>query len=353
MLLNLSERRLYNLRMYIDVLSNFIHQIQLPMHRLLNSILLRNISLLLFFEGLIWLTLAADNKRSAEAFLSVSLAAVGIYLLLFIFNHFIIRLLLFRHRFTLFALSGLLYWALATVIVLLIFDGFKTEQIPSAILNAIVLMLLGSGIYFIFIWIRENLLQTGEKLRQKEAELQLLHQQLNPHFLMNALNNLYGVSLSEPEMVSAKILELSELLRYQIKASRAERVSLESEMQFIEKYISHQSWKSSNLKANFEAEADAPDLQIPPLLFLPLIENSLKFSLETPAPAFEAKLICKGNMLLFSISNNCLTAENRKKSTNLGLQNLKQRLALSGIRHTLTTAESDPEQYKVTLQLWM
>ncbi|MGL5892877.1 MAG: sensor histidine kinase [Bacteroidia bacterium] len=324
------------------------------MHRILNSILFRNLIFLFFFEGLIWLTLVAGkSERSLEAFVSVLFVAAGLYLLIFILNHFIIRLFLFRRKFLLFSLFGLLYWAFATAIVLLVFDGFKTDQIPSAILNSMLLILLGSGVYFIFIWIRENLLQTGEKLRQKEDELRFLHQQLNPHFLMNALNNLYGVSLSEPEQVSSKILELSELLRYQITATRSERVSLGSEIQFIEKYIGHQTWKSSNLKASFDADADAPDLQIPPLLFLPLIENSLKFALETPAPAFDAKLICKSNVLSFSISNTCLKAGDRKKSTNLGLQNLRQRLALSGIRHTLTTAETNPEQYTVTLQLWM
>lgn len=234
-----------------------------------------------------------------------------------------------------------------------VLHGFEAGQWMWSFVNGLLLQLIGSGLYFIFLWVKENFIRTGEQLRQKQDELHLLHLQMNPHFLMNALNNLYGISLSAPDQVPGKIVELSELLRYQVNATRRERVKLSEEIEFLQKFIAHQQWKSRQLRGGLRASGTIDGVEIPPLLGLPLLENAIKFALETPEPQFEMTVDFSGNVFTVSLKNSCLAPAQRKTGTGLGLANLRQRLLLSGLRHELSSHEKEPSMYFTELKLWI
>ena len=164
--------------------------------------------------------------------------------------------------------------------------NLKTLQIVSLITN-------GMFIYFIHIVITKKISQSDKDIMNFKSELLFLKQQLNPHFLLNAMNNLYGESLSEPDKLPDRILNLSDLLRYQIEATKKDFVFANEEIDFIRKYIEYYKFRNERLIVTQNCEGPFENFEIPPLFFLPLVENAVKFSAETQEPfsfGFKIKL---------------------------------------------------------------
>src|SRR6056297_1736211 len=111
------------------------------------------------------------------------------------------------------------------------------------------------------------------------TELKLLKAQINPHFIFNALNNIYALTYSRSEKAPDSVLKLSEMLRYVFYDCSKDTVRLGEELEYIENFIAFQQMKSENeqhITLDFQ-EAD-PDTVIAPMLFTPFIENAFKFS---------------------------------------------------------------------------
>jgi two-component system, LytTR family, sensor kinase len=324
------------------------------MIRILNRLFLRNVLLLVFIEACIFISLLLSRPHSPLAyFLFPLLLMAVVYGIVFLFNHFAVRLLLLQKKLAGFGLTLLLYLIAVSFLLWGGMEGLEQGQWLWSFVNGLLIQLIGSGLYFIFLWVKDNYIRTGEQLRQKQDELHLLHLQMNPHFLMNALNNLYGISLSAPDQVPGKIVELSELLRYQVNATRRERVKLSEEIEFLQKFIAHQQWKSRQLGVDLRITGHTHEAEIPPLLGFPLLENAIKFALETPAPSIELVLDYSNNVFTLTLKNSCLAATQRKKGTRLGLANLRQRLLLSGLRHEISSYENEPFLYVAQLKLWI
>ena len=170
-----------------------------------------------------------------------------------------------------------------------------------------------------------------QELKAKTAmtELNALKAQINPHFLFNTLNNIYGMNRIDPENGSEMIMELSDVMRYHLEFSKVGQVSLEDEIQLLQSYLKLEQLRLSDtcdVQIDFE-QADG-DLKISPLLFLPFVENAFKHGTHPIQACFvHLQLKTKADQLLFSIKNSIIT--NRKVvKTNFGLQNTKQRLEL-------------------------
>jgi LytS/YehU family sensor histidine kinase len=215
------------------------------------------------------------------------------------------------------------------------------------------MFVIGSSIYFWNDWILNNVIKTQKKLLNKEAELNFLKQQLSPHFLLNSLNNLYGVSLSTPEIVSDKILELSDLLRYQVEATNKNNVPLSEEVKFVNDYLENAKYKSNKLIINLESKGEVLNENLPPLLFLPLIENAVKYSAECEQPIINAKWIFENNSICFDIENNFYMNSKIKSGTNIGLANLKRRLEILKQKYSFEIINTNPELYKTILKIWL
>ena len=123
---------------------------------------------------------------------------------------------------------------------------------------------------------QQEKLKVETELRLKEAELSLLKAQVNPHFLFNSLNSIYGLSLEKSEETPHLIMLLSEILDYTLYGCNSEFVALNQEIELIEKYVAIQKSRfdhSIDLKLDLN-QAKELNLLIAPLLFLPLVENS-------------------------------------------------------------------------------
>ncbi len=166
-----------------------------------------------------------------------------------------------------------------------------------------------------------------------DAELRALKSQVNPHFLFNSLNNLYGLALKKDANTPAFILKLAEVMRYVLYEADAAWVPLEDEIHFTQNFIDLQKLRSDQrAHITFEIQGTVGQQTIAPLLFLPFIENSFKHGVKgsTNNSFVHIHLKVAPYHVLFSIENNKGTVDEVEKSPagGIGLENVRQRLQL-------------------------
>lgn len=175
---------------------------------------------------------------------------------------------------------------------------------------------------------RENILTLSKQ--KTESELKNLKDQVNPHFLFNNLNSLYVLSQTNPTEVSEYILQLSDLLRYQIyEAAEKKEIELKKEIAFIKNYINLEKIRRDNLKVDFSLTGKMKAQKITPFLLLPFIENAFKHSnnISENLAEIAVHLNIKEDDLFLDITN---TIGDKPPSSNggVGLKNIRKRLAL-------------------------
>lgn len=265
------------------------------------------------------------------------------------FNIFIVKPFLFRKKLKIFFALLVIYWTSFYYFMNWFFPNvglgnLKTLQIVSLITN-------GMFIYFIHIVITKKISQSDKDIMNFKSELLFLKQQLNPHFLLNAMNNLYGESLSEPDKLPDRILNLSDLLRYQIEATKKDFVFANEEINFIRKYIEYYTFRNERLVFTQNCEGTFENFEIPPLFLLPLVENAVKFSAETQAPFIHLDLKLNCRNLTFTLKNNFLVSGSRLSGTGIGIENLKRRLEVYGLKHDLS-CKKEKDTFIVKLNIW-
>lgn len=265
------------------------------------------------------------------------------------FNVFIIKNVLFQKKIKTFFLLFFIYWTAFYYFMSWYFPAvelgnFKTLPITSLVVNGLAFYLLHTGIM-------KKVSQTDKDIINFKSELSFLKQQLNPHFLLNAMNNLYGESLSEPDKLPDRILNLSDLLRYQIEATKKDFVFVGEEIDFIKKYTEYYTFRNERLVFTQNYEGTFDNFEIPPLFFLPLVENALKFSAETPEPFITLDLKLHDRNLTFTLKNNFLESGSRLSSTGIGIENLKRRLEVYGLKHEFT-CKKEKGTFTVKLSIW-
>ncbi|MEP0266293.1 histidine kinase [Dokdonia sp.] len=190
-----------------------------------------------------------------------------------------------------------------------------------------------------------------EKL-QKEMELNYLKEQVNPHFLFNSLNSIYALSRKQSPETPDLVMQLSELMRYQLESSKKETVLLKEELEFIENYLLLEEKRlSKRCTVEFLIEGNLLRLRISPMLLIPFVENAIKHGAQSTneQSKIDISATIKNTRLYFSVVNSkptIITASNRN---GLGLENVRRRLGLLYPNaHTLDIADKGNE-YHVNL----
>lgn len=220
------------------------------------------------------------------------------------------------------------------------------NMIPFDFVNgavSFVIMLLTLPVILVFQWFQQNNQILGLEKQQVQTELDLLKQQINPHFFFNTLNNLYSLSQKKSEQTPEVILQLSELMRYVIYRGKEQEVKIKEEINYLHDYSSLQQIRlHKKLDYKFEVEIEDEDLPIPPLLLVVLVENAYKHGIE-PAehPAFlHMRLVNRNGEIAFTCTNSY--EDNAVPQGGLGIENLKRRLdLLFGTNYTLTLEAED------------
>lgn len=325
--------------------------------KIYQNFLLRNLIVFLFLIVLIFTSVYNDfyndvNNMFRSPFWLLNKIFVGVlplYILVSFSNLLFVKGLFLEKKYFLFACSILLYWIGAHFLLTFYYNyygitHYKILSIVSAFTN-------GTAMYFLHIWILKNISEGRRELSNAESELSFLKQQLNPHFLLNAMNTLYGESLAAPENLPNRILNLSDMLRYQIEATKKNFVPLHEEIAFIKRYIEYYSFRNDRLQVKQHYKGTFENLEVPPLLFLPLVENAIKFSGETAFPEVNLELTVSGDALSFSINNNFLSEGSRLDGTGIGIQNLERRLMAYNFKHELVY-EKKKDSFNILLKIW-
>lgn len=175
----------------------------------------------------------------------------------------------------------------------------------------------------------KELQQRELSIQNRDSELSFLRSQINPHFLFNNLNNIYSLVYHKSEQSLAAISGLSELLRYMLYDT-SETISLEKEIHYIEKYIALEQLRFETPgQLNFSYPEDTAQIQLPPLLLIPFIENAFKHG----AVAFDHKWldinisIGPDQQIILRCSND-VAPKHKDQTGGIGIGNVRKRLAL-------------------------
>ena len=164
------------------------------------------------------------------------------------------------------------------------------------------------------------------------AELGNLRSQINPHFLLNTLNNIYALTAIDHTRAQSAIQQLSNMLRHMLYDNQEQLVSLFDEVQFIENYINLMKIRlPQTVDVKFEKDLENPNTKVAPLLFISLVENAFKHGISSTEPSFiHMSMTQKGNSLCVIIENsNFPKSEKDRSGHGIGLQQVQRRLDLA------------------------
>jgi two-component system LytT family sensor kinase len=216
-------------------------------------------------------------------------------------------------------------------------------------------------IYKRFLKGNEEIIVLQSELKRSSANVDFLRSQINPHFLFNALNTLYGTAIQEnADRTSEGIQKLGDMMRFMLQENMQEKISLAREIDYLNNYISLQKLRTDNNPA-IQIQRKIQDrenmFQIAPMLLIPFVENAFKHGISFREPSeIKVTLEIKDGTLLFDVYNSKhprLENDPEQDKSGIGLENVKQRLKLSyPNKHELIIRETTKEFFvHLTIQL--
>ncbi len=210
--------------------------------------------------------------------------------------------------------------------------GFPLKPL---IVHLLFLIIASLGTVFIETFIFAQKKEQETILKQNEmmaAELKLLKFQINPHFLFNALNNIYSLAGIDASKTRKSISYLSDMLRYVIYDCEKEKVNILGELTYIENYINLFKLKNKDLNnISLVKNLENKNLNLAPMILIPFVENALKHSgIELLGDTFvKIEISTIANTIEMTIANSkSKTVINKDDVGGVGLENVKRRLAI-------------------------
>jgi two-component system, LytTR family, sensor kinase len=207
---------------------------------------------------------------------------------------------------------------------------------------------------------KHNLNEKQRKEAEKEklnTELAFLKNQINPHFFFNTLNNIYSLVETKVEDGQKAILQLSKLMRYLLYETEKGNTMLSQEIDFIRNYIELMKLRlSKKVSLDIIFPEKFQDISIPPLLFLPFIENAFKHGISYRNPSFINIFMKVGEKEISFECNNSIGVkgdELLKSDPGIGLENVKKRLSLLFPDHHKLTIHESETSFNVILIIRM
>ncbi|MEI6575213.1 MAG: histidine kinase [Bacteroidota bacterium] len=210
------------------------------------------------------------------------------------------------------------------------------KPFPMILVDHIIFIILISGAgaasKLVNQWLNEEKLRKDIEKEQLRTNLALLRQQVSPHFFMNTLNNIHALVDINTEDAKDAIIRLSTLMRYLLYDTAKGEVSLKKEIDFINSFIALAKLRFSE-KVTIEVKfpENIPDISIPPMLFISLLENAFKHGVSYQSDSFiYFELTCNETSLHCNIRNSKhkIAAPEFGEYSGIGLENIKKSLKL-------------------------
>jgi hypothetical protein len=189
-----------------------------------------------------------------------------------------------------------------------------------------------------------------------EAELMALKSQVNPHFLFNSLNSIYSLVIKKSDLAKEALIKLSDSLRYMIYESTGEKIPLKREIEYLDNYIELQKLRTPHGEfIQFRIDGDPGNLQIAPLLLIPIVENGFKHGIkaEIKDVFINIRIIINGSELTLMVSNNKSSEKNDSGDEigGIGLENMGKRLELLYDQKYQLDIEEQADKFDIKLKL--
>ena len=193
------------------------------------------------------------------------------------------------------------------------------------------------GIYYVIRYFQGIQRKEEEKsslaIKNREMQISLLKSQINPHFLFNTLNSISTLISSNKEQARKVITNLSDIFRYALDSHSETMVKLHEEIDFIENYIRIQQVRfGDRLKFQKEIDTSCLNIEIPPMILQPLVENSVKYGISPKEDGGTISLLVRrsGKVIMFEVNDDGLGSKAKKvmdgSSSGIGMANTDLRL---------------------------
>lgn len=235
---------------------------------------------------------------------------------------------------------------------------FLNDSIPWRAVTGIFYYLLFIMFYYMILYyedLQDKLKVEGEmQTLVKEAELNALKSQINPHFLFNSLNSISSLTISDPDKAQEMVIKLSDFLRYSLSHDKDEKTSLKQEFENTKRYLDIEKVRFGH-RLNFvwKVPDNCINFEIPNMILQPLIENSIKHGVYHSTEEVLIELNCKQNndFVIIEITNDYDPEATKKVGQGIGLTNIRKRLQLIYQRLDLLETKADKLVFKATLKL--
>jgi len=285
----------------------------------------------------------------------------------YFFVYYLIPRYIFKKKYTqfivLFIFSLILFYLVKTGLIYLLvtkniwpensgFNAFTFDHIVEVTIGILYVTAVGATIKLTYEWINEKRRNEELEKTQLRTELNFLKSQIQPHFFFNTLNNLYALVIKKSPNAPDVVLKLSEIMQYVLYEATEPKITLLKEINYIYSYLDLEKLRyGDKIRSDIEIVGDIDEIEIPPLLFLPFIENCFKHGIVNNDDIKVS--ICfkiKDNHLLFNVTNTFDPYNNKNLKHGIGIENVRRRLQLLyGNNFTLET-KIEKSKFKVRLQ---
>jgi len=220
---------------------------------------------------------------------------------------------------------------------------------------AIAFLMIGCCTVLSLLWYSQRDQQADAERRQdmerlaREAELNKLRQQLQPHFLFNSLNSISALTGSQPEKARHMIQQLSDFLRGTLKKEELQWTTFEEELQFLQLYLDIEKVRFGyRLQTNIETDGATLQMRLPSMLLQPLVENAIKFGLYDTIGEVTIFISAKkvNDLLEVRVQNPFdESTATPLKGTGFGLSSIRRRLFLLFARQDLLQIKKEAQQF--------
>jgi len=213
----------------------------------------------------------------------------------------------------------------------------------------------GTAIKLMSKWLSEEKLRKDIEKEQLKTNLALLRHQVSPHFFMNTLNNIHALIDINSENAKDAIVRLSTLMRYLLYDSAQIQINLKKEIEFIHSFISLMQLRhSEEVEVTTVIPEQIPNVQIPPMLFISLIENAFKHGVSYPLKSyiyfelqFEKTALC----CIIKNSKHKIATTYQGEYSGIGLDNIKESLKLLYDDNFQLTILDEESEFEVNLKI--
>ncbi|MCD8260641.1 MAG: histidine kinase, partial [Bacteroides sp.] len=183
-----------------------------------------------------------------------------------------------------------------------------------------------------------------------QSELEYLKYQINPHFFINTLNNIYALVDIDTEQAKKTIMELSKMMRYVLYEANHKTILLSREITFLKNYIELMRIRySDKVSIQVSVPESVPEVQIPPLLFIFFIENAFKHGVTYQAESYiRVSLKYEEGKVIFTCANSNY-GKNEDHHKGIGLDNVRKRLKLLYGEDYIFTIDENSDSFDVFL----